>query len=141
LGTNSTFAAGPRKTTENLHLPAAFKIFTNSVPTSKKTQRVSITKINRLMLFREKIAVYSQNHTKYAALCGKVQELLIVRAGGTYSYHLVLRDKRSQFYLVPTDTFYGNAVPSRQLLRHIREAGQHIRMIKAFLWETNIAIF
>jgi hypothetical protein len=35
-----------------------------AVRTSKKTQRGSITKVNWLMLFREIIAVYSENHTK-----------------------------------------------------------------------------
>jgi hypothetical protein len=32
--------------------------------TSKKTQRVSITMINWLMLFRKIIAIYSENHMK-----------------------------------------------------------------------------
>jgi uracil DNA glycosylase len=39
-------------------------LFKNSVPTSKKTQRVSVTKINWLMLFSKIIAVCSANHTK-----------------------------------------------------------------------------
>jgi hypothetical protein len=37
----------------------------NSDPTSKKTQCISITKPNRLMLFREIIAVYCENHMEH----------------------------------------------------------------------------
>jgi hypothetical protein len=39
-------------------------MFNNLVHTSKKTQRVSITKIDWLVLFKEIIAVYSKNHMK-----------------------------------------------------------------------------
>jgi hypothetical protein len=39
-------------------------IFKNSVRTAKKTQLFTITKINWLTLFKEIIAVYSENHTK-----------------------------------------------------------------------------
>jgi len=38
-------------------------LFKNSVRTSKRTPHVTITKINCLMLFKEIIAVYSENHT------------------------------------------------------------------------------
>jgi hypothetical protein len=38
-------------------------LFKNSVRTSKKTPYFTITKINWLMLFKEIIAVYSENHT------------------------------------------------------------------------------
>jgi hypothetical protein len=42
------------------------------------------------MLFKEIIAVYSENHTKHiSTLCGYSAELVIVKAGGTYSYHWV----------------------------------------------------
>jgi hypothetical protein len=62
--------------------------FKHSVRTAKKTQHFTITKINWLMLFKEIIAVYWENHTKpINALCGHNAELLIVKAGGTYSYH------------------------------------------------------
>jgi hypothetical protein len=37
----------------------------NSVPTSQKTDSVSITKTNMLMLFWEIIAVYSSSNTKH----------------------------------------------------------------------------
>jgi hypothetical protein len=39
-------------------------IFRNSVRTSKRSQHLTITKINWLKLFKEIIAVYSENHTK-----------------------------------------------------------------------------
>jgi hypothetical protein len=49
-----------------------------------------MTMINWLMLFREIIAVYSEDHTKHVnALCGQNVELLNVKAGGTYSNHCV----------------------------------------------------
>jgi hypothetical protein len=41
-----------------------FIIFNDSVRTAKKTQLFTITKINWLTLFKEIIAVYSENHTK-----------------------------------------------------------------------------
>jgi hypothetical protein len=43
------------------------------------------------MLYREKIAVCSQIHTKHInALCGQNVELLNVIPGGTYSNHWAL---------------------------------------------------
>jgi hypothetical protein len=39
-------------------------LFKNSVRTSKRTPRFTIAKINWLMLFKEIIAVYRENHTK-----------------------------------------------------------------------------
>jgi hypothetical protein len=39
-------------------------LFKNPVRTSKRTAHFTITKINWLMLFKEIIAVYSENHTK-----------------------------------------------------------------------------
>jgi hypothetical protein len=43
------------------------------------------------MLFREMIAVYSENHTEQInTFCGENSELLIVKADGTYSYHWAL---------------------------------------------------
>jgi lipoate-protein ligase B len=66
-------------------------IFENSVRTAKKTQHFTITKINWLTLFKEIIAVYTENHTKHInKLCGKNAELLNVKAGGKVSYHCVL---------------------------------------------------
>jgi hypothetical protein len=64
--------------------------FNNSVRTSKKTQTVTMTTINWSSLFREIIAVYSENHTKpINTLCGQNAELLDVKTGGAYSYHWV----------------------------------------------------
>jgi hypothetical protein len=40
-------------------------IFNSLVRTAKKTQHFTITKINWLTLFKEIIAVYSENHTKH----------------------------------------------------------------------------
>jgi hypothetical protein len=40
-------------------------LFKNSVGTSKRTPHFTITKINWLMLFKEIIAVYSENHTNF----------------------------------------------------------------------------
>jgi hypothetical protein len=47
-----------------------------------------MTTINWLMLFKEIIAVYCDNHTKpINTLCGQNEELQIVTTGGTYRYH------------------------------------------------------
>jgi hypothetical protein len=53
-----------------------YVIFKNSVRTAKKTPHFTVTKINRLTLFKEIIAVYSEDHTEHI----KIQELLIVEA-------------------------------------------------------------
>jgi hypothetical protein len=37
----------------------------NPVSTSRETHYVSATKANRLMLLRETVAVYCENHTKH----------------------------------------------------------------------------
>jgi hypothetical protein len=42
-----------------------YVIYQYSDPISRKTHRVSITNTNQLMLFREIIAVYCENHTKH----------------------------------------------------------------------------
>jgi hypothetical protein len=63
-------------------------LFNNSVRTAKKTLHFTITKINWFPLFKEIIAVHSENHTKHInTLCGQNAELLIIKSGGTYSYH------------------------------------------------------
>jgi hypothetical protein len=54
-----------------------------SVRTSKKTRSVTITDIIWLMLFRETIAVYSENHTTpINTFCGRKVGLLLVKSGG-----------------------------------------------------------
>jgi hypothetical protein len=43
------------------------------------------TEPNRLMLFRETVAVYCENHTVHTnTLCGQNAEFLNVEAGGTF---------------------------------------------------------
>jgi hypothetical protein len=58
--------------------------FKNSACTSKTTPAVTITKISWLMLFKEVITVYTENHTEPIH---KNVELVIVKAAGTYGYH------------------------------------------------------
>jgi hypothetical protein len=66
-------------------------IFQRSVRTAKTTQPMTITKIKLLMLFKE-IVVYSENHIKAInILCEQMEEVLIVKEGGTYSYHYALK--------------------------------------------------
>jgi hypothetical protein len=63
----------------------------NSVCTSQETHYVSVTKTNQLMLFREIITTYCENHMKHTnTSCGQNTGFLNVTAGGTYSYHCTL---------------------------------------------------
>jgi hypothetical protein len=49
----------------------------HAVRTVKKTQPITITRIDWLTLFNEIIAVYSENHTKHMnTLCDKNVELI-----------------------------------------------------------------
>jgi hypothetical protein len=66
-------------------------IFKNSVRTSKKTQRVSMTAINWLMLFKEIIAVNFENYTKHKYILWEKGKLYIVKAGDKRSYHWALK--------------------------------------------------
>jgi hypothetical protein len=44
------------------------------------------------MLYSEIIAVCSQIHTKHiSTLCGQNEEFLYVKAGGSFSYHSILK--------------------------------------------------
>jgi hypothetical protein len=54
-------------------------LFKKSVRTSKKTPHFAVTKINWLTLFKEIIAVYSENHTKQI----EKDFLLIIEASET----------------------------------------------------------
>jgi hypothetical protein len=72
-----------------LKLKLALITFNNSVRTAKKTPHFTIRKINFLTLFKEIITVYIENHTKHK---NKNADLLIVKAGGTSSYHQPLKD-------------------------------------------------
>jgi hypothetical protein len=69
--------------------PKFFKIlFNNQVRTARKTPYFTVTKINRLTLFKEIIAVYSENRTKPTnTLCGQTAELMAVTAHGAYICH------------------------------------------------------
>jgi hypothetical protein len=62
-------------------------LFKNSVRTSKRTPHLTITNINWLMLFKEIIAVYSENHAKPTQNAA----LLTVKADGSYSYRSALK--------------------------------------------------
>jgi hypothetical protein len=57
-------------------------LFNSSVRTAKKTPHFTITKINLLTLFKEIIAVYTQNHSKH-----NKRRLTYCQAGGTDIYH------------------------------------------------------
>jgi hypothetical protein len=61
-------------------------LFKNSVRTSKRTPHFSITNINWLMLFKEIIAVYTDNHTK-GINRPKNATLQILKIAGTHTYH------------------------------------------------------
>jgi hypothetical protein len=58
--------------------------FKNSVPSSKKTQHLSIANISYLILFKEIITVYSAFYSLNVLMILRVTD---VTAGGTYSYH------------------------------------------------------
>jgi hypothetical protein len=68
-------------------------VLKNSVRTSQETHYVSTTKTNRLMLFREIIAVYCENRTEHTdTLCGQNVKGIRVKAGGTYRNHCDLKE-------------------------------------------------
>jgi hypothetical protein len=63
----------------------------SSVRTSQETHYVSATKPNLLMLSREIIAVYCENHTEHiSALLRRNPEFPNTRANGIYNYHCAL---------------------------------------------------
>jgi hypothetical protein len=53
-----------KQETLSMKLKLVCIIFKNPAPASKKTQLFTITKINWLTLFKEIIAVYTENRTK-----------------------------------------------------------------------------
>jgi hypothetical protein len=57
------------------------KIYKDSVCTSQETHYISATKPNRLMLFRETVAVYCENHTEHTnTLCvGRMQSFSVLK--------------------------------------------------------------
>jgi hypothetical protein len=62
-------------------------IFKNSVRTAKKTLHFTITKISWLTLFKEIIAICSENHTKPI----RTKCRIVVKAGGVYRYQWALK--------------------------------------------------
>jgi hypothetical protein len=67
-----------------LRLNFLFIIYNNLVRTWQETHYVSATKPSRLMLFRETVAVYSENHMEHTnTLCGQNAEIFNVQVGGT----------------------------------------------------------
>jgi hypothetical protein len=64
----------------SLHGLSDANIFKNSVRTSQETHYVSATEPNRLMLFRETVAVYCENHTGHTnSLCGQNSKFLMLK--------------------------------------------------------------
>jgi hypothetical protein len=60
-------------------------IVKNPVRTSQETHYISSTETNRLMLFRETVAVCRENHVEHInTLCGQTAEFLNVKSSGTY---------------------------------------------------------
>jgi hypothetical protein len=56
-------------------------------------QLIFIDQINRLMLIREIIVIYSENHTKpLNTVRGQNWDLFNVKLSVTYSYHCALKD-------------------------------------------------
>jgi hypothetical protein len=80
------------------------RIYKNSVRTSQKTHYFSPTKPNRLVLFREKNAVYCKNHMTHTNTpCKQNAKCWYVKAGGTYSNHWPLKgyEKEKNFTARP----------------------------------------
>jgi hypothetical protein len=68
-------------------------MYKNPIRTSQETHYVSATKTNRLMLFRETVAVCCENHTEHTdTRWGQNAEFWYIKAGGIYSYDCVLKE-------------------------------------------------
>jgi hypothetical protein len=67
-------------------------IYKNPVRIPQETHYVSVTTPNRLMLFRETVAVYCENRTEHTnTLCGQNADLFNVKADDTYSFRCALK--------------------------------------------------
>jgi hypothetical protein len=67
---NVLHCAGENVLLNPLKPKLVYIVVTNTVRTAKKTQPFTVTQIKRLTLFKEIIAVYSENHTKHTnTLC------------------------------------------------------------------------
>jgi hypothetical protein len=67
-------------------------LFKNPVRTSKRTPHFTITSIDFLTLFKEIIAVYSENHAKSI----NTKFSITVKADGSYSYRSALKGNTGQ---------------------------------------------
>jgi hypothetical protein len=68
-----------------------FETYKNSVRTSQETHHVSATKPNRLVLFRETVAVCCENHTEHTnKLRGQNAEYSCVKVRGIHDNQCVL---------------------------------------------------
>ena len=66
-------------------------IMKNSVHTPQKTQHISVSKTDRLNLFREITTDYCDTHAKYInTLCGHTAEHFNGKENGKYEYHCVV---------------------------------------------------
>jgi hypothetical protein len=68
-------------------LTLIYIVFENSVLTSQKAHTVSISKANRLMLFREMFVVYCENHKRHINITCIKTQCFNVTGNGTYSCH------------------------------------------------------
>jgi hypothetical protein len=76
---------------KHLNTKLVLIIFKHSVRISKKTTHYHYK--NQLMPFTTKIVISSEIRTKPTNIFrGQNVELLIVKVGGTYSYHYALKD-------------------------------------------------
>jgi hypothetical protein len=66
-------------------------MFKNLVRTAKKTQHLTVPKVNWLMLFKEITAVYSENHMKPTNTFRGQNTYFICKEGGTYNHHWALK--------------------------------------------------
>jgi hypothetical protein len=67
-------------------------MYNNPVRTLQETHYVTATKPNRLMLFRETVAVYCENQMEHTnTLCGHNSEFWYVKVRGTDSDHWALK--------------------------------------------------
>jgi hypothetical protein len=73
-------------------LKTEFLLHKISVRTSQEPHHVSATKPNGLMLSRETVAVYCENHnTNTRTLCGHTAVLWYLKEGGTYINQCALK--------------------------------------------------
>jgi hypothetical protein len=80
-------------------------IVKNWIPTSRESHSASITKPNRLMLFRETVAVYCEDHTEHInTVFGQNSAILSVKAGGKCNSHCSLKCYKQSVY-IPHHTF------------------------------------